>query len=437
MSMMLEQILQIVKREFSKITDFRRAGKISYPLSNVLLDNLLLYILQFESFRQFKSSYDRMRGTIKEARINISTSQQKAILDRLDPGVFRNLYKKIFSILQRSKILERYAYYKGAYLMLIDGSGYYSSGNVKCSHCLIRDRLGVTNYQHQALQPFIVHPEQEVIIPLMPEEISNGDGRDKQDCERNAAKRALKLFRQDHPKLKTILVGDGIYSAQPFIELLKSLHIHFILGAKPSNHKIMFEDIEGLRVLGGVETLVIRENGTIHNYEWCIGVMLNGNKDAVKVNYLGYSCSHKGTITYKNSWVTDFEISKSNVKKLVAGGRSRWKCENEGFNNLKNQGYHLGHNYGHGKEHLAFNNYVLNVLSFLIHRVCELRDRLFKQCGNKLGKKELIWQKIRDYIETIIFNTWEGIFTFLLNPVAIPATVFGNTIPPPAEQITA
>lgn len=435
--MRLEQILKIVKGEFSKIVDFRQAGKIIYRLEDVLVDNLLLYILQFESFRQFKSSYDRMHGTVKEARINISTSQQKAILDCLNPAAFRSLYKKIFSILQRSKILERYAYYKGAYLMLIDGSGYYSSGNIKCKHCLILDRLNITNYQHQALQPFIVHPKQEAIIPLMPEEISNGDGHDKQDCERNAAKKALKLFRQDHPKLKTILVGDGIYSTQPFIELLRSLNVHFILGAKPSNHKVMFEDIEGLRRVGGVETSVIEEGSTIHNYEWCVGVMLNGNKETLKVNYLGYSCSHKGITTYKNSWVTDFEISQSNLKKLVAGGRSRWKCENEGFNSLKNQGYHLGHNYGHGKEHLAFNNYVLNVLSFLIHRVCELKNRLFRECGNKLGKKELVWQKVRDYIETKIFSTWQEIFAEVLSPIAVPAVLFVSTIPPPTEQVAA
>ena len=30
-----------------------------------------------------------------------------------------------------------------------------------------------------------------------------------------------------------------------------------------------------------------------------------------------------------------------------------WKIENEGFNTLKNHGYHLKHNFGHGQQHLS------------------------------------------------------------------------------------
>ena len=46
----------------------------------------------------------------------------------------------------------------------------------------------------------------------------------------------------------------------------------------------------------------------------------------------------------------------------MRAGRSRWKVENETFNTLKNLGYNLEHNYGHGKQHLAT---VLNTYHFL------------------------------------------------------------------------
>jgi hypothetical protein len=36
-----------------------------------------------------------------------------------------------------------------------------------------------------------------------------------------------------------------------------------------------------------------------------------------------------------------------------ACARARRKIENEGFNVLKNNGYNLAHNFGHGKKYLA------------------------------------------------------------------------------------
>ena len=48
---------------------------------------------------------------------------------------------------------------------------------------------------------------------------------------------------------------------------------------------------------------------------------------------------------------TDITITEDNIIELVKGGRARWKIENEAFNTLKNQGYHLEHNFGHGEKH--------------------------------------------------------------------------------------
>ena len=53
------------------------------------------------------------------------------------------------------------------------------------------------------------------------------------------------------------------------------------------------------------------------------------------------------------SWITDFFLIPENVWDIMRGGRARWKIENETFNTLKNQGYHLEHNYGHGEQNLS------------------------------------------------------------------------------------
>ena len=55
----------------------------------------------------------------------------------------------------------------------------------------------------------------------MPEPIVKQDGTDKNDCERNAAKRFIAKLRQDHPHLKFIVTEDSLSSNAPHIETLQ------------------------------------------------------------------------------------------------------------------------------------------------------------------------------------------------------------------------
>ncbi len=72
----------------------------------------------------------------------------------------------------------------------------------------------------------IVHPDYKEVIPLYPEMIMKQDGEKKNDCERNAAKRLLKKFREDHPKLKVIVNEDALSPNAPHIRDLQSYGCH-------------------------------------------------------------------------------------------------------------------------------------------------------------------------------------------------------------------
>jgi hypothetical protein len=136
------------------------------------------------------------------------------------------------------------------------------------------------------LQGAIVHPNLRQVLPIMPEQICNTDGNDKQDCELNAAKRFIEDLRQDHPQMKITVGGDGLNSKQPFIEILGENRMNFILVAKPDDHKKMMEAIEICRLAGEVNSLnIIDEKDRRHHYEWVNNIPLNGNDDAIQVNY--------------------------------------------------------------------------------------------------------------------------------------------------------
>ena len=319
----------------------------------------------------------------------------------------------------------------GSYLIPVDGSEYFSSKKVCCPACLKKEhKAGEITYSHQILQGAIVHPNLRQVIPLMPEEIRNEDGTTKQDCEINAGKRFIRRFKKDHPHMKATIGGDGLDSKQPFIECVREEGMNYIFVAKPDDHKIMLEWIGEQKQLGEVKTKRVDDDkGRTHVYEWINQVPLNGNDDFILVNFFSYRIltpdekTGEKKVTLKYSWVTDFEVTPKNVEELVRAGRCRWKIENECFNTLKNQGYNIEHNYGHGTNNLSFNFLLLTLLAFFCHQSAELTDGLYQQCRKKLGSKVNMWNNVRTVIRIFIFESWEMLFSFVLNPDSFQPTL--------------
>jgi len=77
-------------------------------------------------------------------------------------------------------------------------------------------------------------------------------------------------------------------------------------------------------------------------------------------------------VKYSGAWVTSLPVTKSNVTEIVACARTRWKIENESFDVMKNHGYELEHNFGHGQAFLAMTLAALNLLAFAWHTVLDL-----------------------------------------------------------------
>jgi len=346
-------------------------------------------------------------------------TQMRQVLDAIAAGELNGIFADFLHRLQRGKHLVNYQLLNGSYLVSIDGSEYFSSENIHCPHCLVTKSKAKLRYHHQILQSVIVHPDMRQVLPLAPEAISNRDGTKKQDCERNAAKRVVGKIRASYPKLKIIVTADGLYSNQPFIEELKTANMSFILVAKPTDHKLLFEWVNELFQLGDGGSLELGdEKGRRHRYQWVNQVPLNGTKDADLVNFFQYQLvATSGKVTYKNSWVTDIDVDENNVTTLVKAGRARWKIENETFNTLKNQGYHLEHNFGHGQQNLSMIFFTLNLLAFYVHQILELTDPLYHTVRDtKFSSRKEYWNQLRCTIRILIFPRWESLLTFILDP---------------------
>ena len=99
-----------------------------------------------------------------------------------------------------------------------------------------------------------------------------------------------------------------------------------------------------------------------------------------------------GKVIYRNSWVTNHSFTPARVIEVAAAGRCRWKTENENHNVLKTKGYHLDHNFGHGKQHLSAFLLTLNLLAFLFHTILHLVDERYQQIRQIRGTRKGFFQ---------------------------------------------
>jgi hypothetical protein len=239
-------LIQLLGNLFANIPD-PHADHASITLRDALLSGFALFHLKSPSLLAFDQQ--RREGNRKALyhiqRVPCDT-QMRTILDEVLPEDLRPAFPAIFRQLQRGKVLEDRVFFQGCYLLSLDGTEYFSSDAIHCSSCLQRksgkgDKI---TYYHQVLGAALVHPDQREVIPLMPEPIIKQDGQTKNDCERNAAKRFLAKFRQDHPHLKVIITEDGLSANGPHILELKRQRMHFILGVKAGDHGALFQHVE-------------------------------------------------------------------------------------------------------------------------------------------------------------------------------------------------
>ena len=88
--------------------------------------------------------------------------------------------------------------------------------------------------------------------------------------------------------------------------------------------------------------------------------------------------------------------------------------ENESNNILKNQGYNLEHNFGHGQENLSEILLSLNLLAFLFHNVLDLVNVRYQKIRENLGTRKTFFNDIRALLKYVWFQSWQDLFVFIL-----------------------
>ena len=207
----------------------------NYPLPDVLMSAMAMFglkcgsMLKFDEQRKTEAFQNNLKNLYGVPASPCDT-QMRERLDPINPEHLRPAFKAVHQTLQQQGVLREFMFMEGYYLLNIDGTGMFGSEKIHCQHCCEKHKSnGKTEYYHQMLEAVIVHPDNSVVLPLCPEPIIREDGKNKNDCELNAAKRMLRKIKEDHPKMGFIVVEDGLFGNGPHASTSSAQALNYCL----------------------------------------------------------------------------------------------------------------------------------------------------------------------------------------------------------------
>jgi len=416
--------LRVLRDQFSRLSDLRRGRNIQYSMSDITLTAFSVFFFQSSSYLSHQrqmledegdSSLLHLLGIDRIPGDGVVRDQ----LDYVSPRELRPSYEYLYAEMASMGLVEGFRTKLGKMLLALDGTWTIRTEKKCCDQCLSKKlSSGATLYYHSLITPCFVHPGRSEVLSLLPEPIVPQDGAAKQDCELNAAKRWLESHGAKYAPSEVAVLGDDLYAHQPFCEAVQAQQMDFIFVCKPESHQTLYEEVE-----------LMGQNRMLHTHQFFEGqaakrqrvelrylnqIPIREGKDALLVNWIEMRVfDRQDRLIYQNAFITSIPINAHNAPAIAHAGRARWKVENENLNILKNQGYHVEHNFGHGHQSLANTLLCLNILAFLLHTFCFLAWEKFRLIWTKVGTRKAFFQHMATLSSYLLIQSWEELLNLM------------------------
>ena len=424
---LLASLLSGLREVCAGLADPRKGRGGNIAMADFGLSAFALFFMQSASFLAFQRALEKGQGRSNcQTLFGIgkipSDNYIRDMLDGADPAALQPCFERMEQLLATAALRQAFTRLGDHILLAWDGTEYFCSQKLGCPHCLTRKRAnGKIESYHTLLAATAVAPGHSRVMPLFPEFIAPQDGAEKQDCERNAAKRWHARHAERLRPLRPVYLGDDLFACQSIVKMLADAGDDFIFTCKQTSHKALYDFIDGAAPERHAETIRKGKAVETHRYRWIAGVPLRDGKDAALVNWIAFEILDRdGRVKYSIAWVTSLSVSKANVADIAAAGRARWKIENETFNVMKNHGYELEHNFGHGEKFLAMTLAALNLLAFAWHSALDIVEQPWQAARQAAAKRSSFFAHILTLTTYIVFPSW----------LAVLAALATSTIPP-------
>jgi len=284
-----------IRTAFREFPDERRGGnRQRYTVDDAALSAFSVFFTQSPSFLDYQRRMQRRLGRNNaQSLFGVhqipSDNQIRNLLDPVPPETLFPVVAEISEGLYHGGYLQSFRSVFNTLLVAFDGIEYFASQKLGGDCCNQRTLSnGATQHYPVVLTPMIVAPGPAAVVPLAPEFVSPQDGHDKQDCELAAAGRWLARWSARYAPWGITVLGDDLYSHQPFCQAIRDQGGHFLFVCRPDSHPTLYEWVADFDRLGYVRTVVkTRWTGKerlIDTYRYVLQAPLRDSDDALLVN---------------------------------------------------------------------------------------------------------------------------------------------------------
>lgn len=394
-----------------------RPEACTYSMREIVMLALLMLCTQCGSRRQLDRKTLRERFLLnfrvllddEEAAVTCADNMNR-VLTMTRVSELEELAVRCTRALNKSKVLRKFKC-DGMVVVAVDGTQMLTFNSRHCEHCLTRTLSnGKTQYYHYVLAAKIVTPV-GLVLPAAFEFIENPDGKfDKQDCETKAFKRMAPRLAKLLKGFDMLLVGDGLYANEPFMDICERRGWSYAVTLKdtqlPSLQEQVSRALQGRKVVDSsgrprlkpkTGTVEETDGETTRVVHWITPLRYRNRV----VHRLEMTETGPDGQSYHNVWITDLKPNRHNAMALAKAGRMRWKIENEGINTQKTGGYEMEHGYG-VKGDAWKNYYLLMQIAQMLNDLYRLGDLPAKIAGDLRGTFAVLYGSVRNFAERLM-----------------------------------
>ncbi len=398
------QLPTLLKR-LSKIADPRNPKKIRHQLTSVLIFGLLTFVFQMASRREANRKMTRpvfmenLELLFPELEDLPHHDTLYRLLRRIDVSEIEAAHLELIRRLIRQKKFHRYLI-EECYPIAIDGTQKFARDLPWSDEALQRPVAQgegtKTQYYVYVLEASFAF-RNGMVLPLMSEFLSLCEGdlaTNPQDCEQQAFKRLAQRLKQEFPRLRILLLLDGLYPSGPVMKICRQYHWQFMIVLKDKSLPSVWEEARGLSRLQPDHHWEQTWGDRHQRFQWVNGIDYRyGPNERRRLTLHVVVCEEswqeidaegqEQTHESRHAWVSSEPLSPSHLhERCNLGARHRWGIETDILVE-KRHGYQYEHCFAYDWKAMKGYHYLMRLGHFfnVLARYCETLHQIVLALG--------------------------------------------------------
>ena len=392
----------------------------NYSMRYLIMSEMLMFLSEGKSQRFTETAYrdnkylENIGKIIKEELRKIPDAEiYTNVFSKVEKEEIEKFQYKINYQMIRNKIYEG-SKILGKYNLVLDATRFQKAHYEISEEWLKETKDGNTTWYLSMLELKLV--ANNMAISLMNEMIKNEDKKKeneteeeiknksieelKQDCELNASKRMLPRFRKIYPRLPVRIIADSLYPSIGLIELCEKENLEYIFVLKDKRIPTLLAEFLTLVSMSEGNREIKETKEQIVLTLWENDIDYKGKK----INVIRQITKDKETGKYsKWMWITNREITRNNLYKIIYCAKLRDYIENQGFREQKiTSGIDLEHVYSKDIKAIKV-IYTIIQITHLILQIIE-HSNICGEFNEKYGSVKVFRRKFYAHLTETYIN---------------------------------